>query len=469
MSGEVIGLSIIIIGFLLLIGKWIRVKSKILQKIFLPSSVIAGFIALLLGPEALGRILGELGMQPDFLSHGIFTENIINVWSEFPGLLISVIFATLFIGKKIPNIKKIWNIAGPQISYGQTVAWGQYVFGLLLAITILTPIFGISPMAGALIEIGFEGGHGTAAGLADTFEELGFAEGADLAVGLATIGVVTGVIIGIVLINFAVRRSETSVLENPTDIPEEKLSGIVEEKEREPAGKITTSPESIEPLAFHIAIVGIAVLIGQGILEGLIALEEVTWGAWADTEIMTYVPLFPLAMIGGVVVQIFLQKYDTKNLINRNLIQRVQGLALDFLIVAAVATLSLQVLGENFMPFLLLAVVGIGWNLLAFIFLAPRMIPEDWFERGIPNFGQSMGMTAAGLLLVRISDPKQRTTALEGFGYKQLMFEPVVGGGLFTAASVPLIYQFGPVPILILCSVLMLIWASVGLFHFGRK
>jgi glutamate:Na+ symporter, ESS family len=50
----------------------------------------------------------------------------------------------------------------------------------------------MNPIAGALIEIGFEGGHGTAAGLAGTFETFGFAEGADLALGLATVGLVAG-------------------------------------------------------------------------------------------------------------------------------------------------------------------------------------------------------------------------------------------------------------------------------------
>jgi ESS family glutamate:Na+ symporter len=88
-------------------------------------------------------------------------EVVLESWSTFPTLLISVIFATLFLGKRIPSLKDIWLVAGPQVSFGQTVAWGQYVFGLLLALSILTPFFGINPMAGALIEIGFEGGHGT--------------------------------------------------------------------------------------------------------------------------------------------------------------------------------------------------------------------------------------------------------------------------------------------------------------------
>lgn len=63
------------------------------------------------------------------------------------------------------------------------------------------------------------------------------------------------------------------------------------------------------------------------------------------------------------------------------LVLRVQGWSLDFLIVAALATLSLTVIGEHFGPFILLAVVGIGWNLAAFLFLACRMIPSYWFER----------------------------------------------------------------------------------------
>jgi ESS family glutamate:Na+ symporter len=113
--------------------------------------------------------------------------------------------------------------------------------------------------------------------------------------------------------------------------------------------------------------------------------------------------------------------------------------------------------------------VGIVWNLVAFLFLGPKMIPSYWFERGIGNFGQSMGMTASGLLLMRIADPANTSPAMEGFGYKQLLFEPIVGGGIFTAASVPLIFYFGPLPMLALAIIVMIFWSSIGIFYFGRK
>lgn len=466
MSAEMIGFSIILIGILLLIGNWIRVKFFFFQKYFLPSSIIGGFIALILGPEVLGKITSFQGKS---LSSGIFPQQVLDIWSTLPSILISVIFAALFLGKKIPNVKDIWLTAGPQVSFGQTVAWGQYVFGLLLTLTILTPLFGLNPMAGALIEIGFEGGHGTSAGLENTFKELGFGEGADLAIGLATIGVVSGVVFGIVLINWGVRTNKTKILKDPDDLPEEELRGVISEHERPSAGKMTTTPESIEPLALHIAVLGVAILIGKVILEGLVYLESITWGAWTNTEIITHVPLFPLAMIGGVILQMLLGKFDKFNLVNRKLILRIQGLSLDFLIVSAIATLSLTVIGENLIPFLLLALTGIVWNIAAFVFMAPRMIPENWLEHGIGDFGQSMGMTAAGLMLIRISDSKGKTKAMEAFGYKQLMFEPFVGGGLFTAASVPLIFQFGPVPVLVFCLGLMLFWLCLGIFYFGKK
>ena len=77
-------------------------------------------------------------------------------------------------------------------------------------------------------------------------------------------------------------------------------------------------------------------------------------------------------------------------------------------------------------------------------------------------------MTATGLLLARMADPDDRTLTVESFGYKQLLFEPIVGGGLFTAASLPLIFRFGPVAMLGLTAALMIAWLLVGYFAFIR-
>ena len=468
MSPEVIGFSLLLIGLGLLVAKFIRLKFGIFSKYFLPSSIIAGFLFLLVGPEVLGRFLGNFERFEN-MEYGLLTKSVVGVFSTLPGLLISFIFASLFIGKKIPSFKDIWLTAGPQVSFGQSVAWGQYVFGLLVTMAILVPVFQTNAMAGALIEIAFEGGHGTSAGLADTFRELGFSEGADLAMGLATVGVVSGVIFGVVLINWGVRRGKTNYLKDPKDFDEAQLRGVVDVEDRVATGVLTTSPQSIEPLALHLGVVGAAVILGKVILELLILLEGATWGSNGGVVIVEYLPLFPLAMLGGVIVQLLLDKFDRHHLVDRDMVNRLQGLALDFLIVSAIATLSLQVIGENLGVFLILAATGILWNVLAFVFIAPRMIPKNWFERGIGDFGQSMGMTAAGLMLIRIVDSKGDTKALEAFGYKQLLFEPFVGGGVMTALSVPLIFQFGAVPIFVFALIVMAGWMIVGFLYFGKK
>lgn len=44
--------------------------------------------------------------------------------------------------------------------------------------------------------LGFEGGHGTAAGIKATFDQLGYPEGGNLALCSATVGLISGVLLG---------------------------------------------------------------------------------------------------------------------------------------------------------------------------------------------------------------------------------------------------------------------------------
>jgi glutamate:Na+ symporter, ESS family len=461
--------ALLVIGLLLVAAKWLRVKLPIFQRLFLPASVIGGTLGLLIGPQVLGNLV-RASNGPEQLAGGLIPEAVLEVWGELPVLLISVVFAALFIGKRIPSIRTIWQVAGPQVALGQSIAWGQYVVGLTLGLLILTPVFGLPPMAGALLEIGFEGGHGTAAGLADTFEEFGFAEGTDLALGLATIGLVTGVLIGTLIVNWGVRTDRISLgadgdpVTNARAATDDDLDDL---DDRE--GVRDRAQSSTDPLSVHIGFVAIAISVGWLLLEALEAIEVASWGGDDGLELLVHLPLFPMAMLGGVLLQLVLDRTGRQELVDRKLINRLSGTALDLIIVAALATLSLDALGGNLGPFLILAGAGIAWNVGAFLLLAPRIVPEYAYERGLGDFGQSMGMTVTGLLLMRIADPPNRSGGLEAFGYKQLLFEPVVGGGLFTAASVPLIAQLGAIPVLLGTSVLMVFWVLLGIRRFGPR
>ena len=440
--GQMAG-ALIVLGLFLLAGKAIRRNVGVLQALFLPTSVVAGVLGLLLGPQVLGALLGRILGESHFLSAGLAPGWALDAWSQLPKLLISVVFASLLMGKALPSIGEIWRKSGPQVLLGYTLAFGQYALGFLVVLLVLTPFFGLDEKAGALLEIAFTGGHGTAAGLVATFEQTGFEEGRDLALGLATVGVVMGVVLGTLFINIGVRSKRILVAREETTEAAENFDINQIHRNEQPAF-LQQDDAAADPLSLHFALIGVAIAIGWLLKEGLVLFERFTWGRLMETPLMPLVPLFPLAMIGGVILQLLLTKLRIDGIINRELINRISGAALDIIIVAAMATISLEVLGSNWVAFLLLSLTAVGWSVFVFWVLTPRMIPDRWFERGLGDMGQSTGMAVTGLLLLRISDPRNRTGAIESFGYKQLLFEPLVGGGLITALSIPLTVQFGP-------------------------
>ena len=97
-----------------------------------------------------------------------------------------------------------------------------------------------------------------------------------------------------------------------------------------------------------------------------------------------------------------------------------------------------------------------------------KMFKKNWFQNSIVNMAQSMGQTATGLLFVKIADPHDKTNAMESFGYKQLLFEPFMGGGIVTAMSMPLIMLLGLPLFTAITAAICIIWIILGLTYFNR-
>ena len=436
-----------ILCLLLLAGKLLRVICPVFQKLYLPSSVIAGLLGLLfftLCPNVLDpQIRATIGKVPKFL--------------------INVIFATLFLGVVTPSVKNILKTAFPQLCLGQLLAWGQYVIGLGLGGLLFAKYFGVPPAFGNLLEIGFQGGHGTVSGMSQSFADNNWAIGSDLGYTVATAGMIVGIIIGMILINWALKKGhvknvrvfkERSILER---------RGVYDAQERPDAGRQTVFSDSIDSLAFHIAVVGISILAGYGMLKGLQQLEIIALPE-AKKRLFSSFPLFPLCMIGGVILQFILQKFRIDNLIDHRQMQRISGAALDFLVVSAVATIKLSVVLDNWLPLLILIALGTLFSVGIVIFVAPKLFKDFWFERAIADFGQATGVTATGLMLLRTVDPDARTGAAASFGYKQLIHEPFMGGGLWTALALPLVFTLGWVPVFVFSLIMFAVWSIAALF-----
>ncbi len=438
---------------LLIAGKILRMYLPLFQKLYLPSSVIAGGIGLILIALLGSKVPAE------------WTAG----WGRLPGFLINIVFAALFLGVNTPGIRKIWNISAPQLCYGQIAAWGQYVVGILVVFLILGPLFHVGPQFAALIEIGFEGGHGTVAGLSETFREFGWEQGRDLGFTVATIGMISGVVLGMWLINLAVRFGWVRNIRLFHEQSSLERKGIYPDDEQPSAGKLTVSSDSIDSLALHIAIIGLAVTIGCLIREGLALLDTVSPKAIQDLKFLRSFPLFPLCMIGGLMVQKIFRMLKMDYLIDHGLMQRLAGTSLDFLIVSAIASVQLEFVAANWKPLAILCLAGILWNVAGVLLIAPKLFTNAWFERAIAEFGLATGVTATGLLLLRTVDPDNKTVAAEAFGYKQLLHEPFMGGGIWTSLAVPLLITKGMMFVLCVSAAMILFWVLLWYFCLRPK
>ena len=449
-------LSSALVLLLIFIIAYTIAKTSILRKLYLPVALVAGIIILLIGPQVLGSANPEWGAS---------LYEFYETWSVLPGILINIVFACLFLGHPLLKFKKMWKAAGRQVVFGQTVAWGQYVVGGLVTLLILIPFFDNTPMIASLLEVSFEGGHGTVAGLTPLFNDYGFPEARDLGNGLATLSLISTLVIGLILINWAHRRGhiarERSLNPRTQDgfYHHTLIHGI-----RNKVIEFQDRHLTVRKVVRQVALIGVAVGIGFGIRALLIAFEEATWGKYG-VKVLGYVPSFSMCIFGGIIVNFICQKLKIKISMTAN--SMISTLALGVLIMTAVGTMSLEFFNDPNLAasFWILSVAGMVWILFMALYVSRKIFIRHWFQNTIVSFGQAMGMTATGLLFAQMVDPKQRTGVVEAFGYKQMMFEPLMGGGLVTAMAIPLIVLCGLPIFTLICGVIMTGWLLFG--HFG--
>ena len=397
-------LAIAALSLTLALGR--RIGSALQLRLWgIPEALVAGLLGLLLAPG------GPLPLLP---------VPVLELWADLPLVLLTLVFGSLMLSKPLPQLGSLWRPVSGQVSLALVLAFGQYVVGGLAVLLVLQPLLGVSPVMACLIEVAYEGGHGSAAAMGPSYAALGFPGGQDLGLAMATVGLLSSTLVGGLVVVLA-RRQGWLLATSPTKPAQGEGTSAA------------ASPAGPAAWAVNLALVGVAVLVGELLL---LALRAVTvplgGGVAAVTEAL---PVFPLAILGSLFVRWVLERSGRSQLASAPIQSELSTLAADLLITAATAGLNLKLLQADWLPLTVLALGGLAWNLAVVLLLAPRVLPADWFERAVIEFGQATGVAASGLLLLRMADPEDQSDALSAFSIKQLLLQPFLAGGVITVVA----------------------------------
>ncbi|MEQ3553373.1 hypothetical protein WIS52_23125 [Pseudonocardia nematodicida] len=403
--------AVAVLGLLVLAGVVLRLLVPALRRLFVPAALIGGILGAALGPYGAG----------------LFPEGLVDTWSALPGVLITVVFAPMLIGVALPSGRASYRLIAPQLFLGYMYDFLMIGLPMVLCAAVLIPVFGLDPLFGLVIEIGWPGGHGTAAGMEPVLSDLGWSDGGSLALASATAGLLFGIVGGMIMINVAARRGHIAAAAGASaDAPE-----ILSEENRPSMGRVTLNKDLVDGLAFHGTLIAVAILIGW-VLQYLVEL------------VLPGMPLFPLAMIGGGIVQAVVSRTRLGDAVDVGSLRAIQGLALDLLVVSAVASIALPAVLANIVPlmilFVLAAVIAVGF----FYWAGPRLFRENWVEMSIATFGTMTASGSVGLMLLRTVDPDFRTDAARAYALRAPFLSPFVGGGLLTAVLPLIVISYGP-------------------------
>ena len=378
-----------IASVLILVGQLLRSKIKFFQEFFMPASMIAGFLGLFLGKQFAGILPFSSGA------------------GSYSGVLIILIFTVVGVngfssGKKGAGGETVKRVLG--FTLLKNIAFfSQFAVGIALTLTVIKAMVpDINPGFGVLMASGFTGGHGTAAAVGNTFEELGWAEAKDLGMTFATVGILSGIFGGLALIKTATKKGWTAYIKDFKFISGELRTGLIQKENRKALGGESTSSVSLDGLAFQLAVV--VTIAGFGYMLNKFVLAP---------HVIKGIPDFTVAFLLALAFFMAAKKTPIYNYIDKSVTSHISGTATDYLVFFGVSQINVGVIIEYALP-LLIGIIG-GW-FCVLIVLFPfghLMSDKSWFERAIFIFGYSTGVYAIGFVLLRIVDPDNLSHTVE--------------------------------------------------------
>jgi ESS family glutamate:Na+ symporter len=384
------------VNVFLWIGWFVRERIKILQYIFMPSSVIGGILLLVCGPQVLNIVPISAAV------------------SKYPNFLIIIILTCSVLGSNLDKAR-IRSYA----DYTSTMA-GMYSVQLLCGVAIsavLSLIWeGMPPNWGIVSIYAYWAGHATAGAAAQVFEAGGYPDFMGIGMIYSSLGLVAALTIGMPLLNWGIRKGYGAFVDKPEKLPPEYFGGLMPVGKRTSIGELRTSGAGISALSFQMTLISMCIMLGYGIRVAGIRYIHPSFKEIADLV---------LGIIGAIIIWPLMRKFKVDEYVDKKTLSGISGFCLEYLIVAAVATISTTTLVAYFIPILIHALIMLVILVPLYIVTCRAFCRKEWFEKMINMFGQGVGNAATGITLLRCVDSKLESASADASGMGLTIFLPV--------------------------------------------
>ncbi len=397
------------LGALLIAGTLLRKKIPFLQKYLIPANLLGGTVALLIGMNGLGWI---------------------DLTSDRLGVYVYHLLALLFIALGLRAPKKRLGLSSVKFGLIFIASYlVQAIIGLFIAfILIYTFMPDLFAGIGLLAPLSFGMNPGIAFSIGQNWEQFGFQSGGIVGLTFAAFGFLAAYTMGIWLVRAGIRNGEAKYVNSDDGLSGDVMTGLVKNPVANSDEKITTSPESIESLTFHIGLIGFTYVLTFGFLKILEA--GLIW-IGSEQEITT---LWSFHFIAAAILAIGIRKiFDFTKVsayIDDTTMTRCSNLFMDFMIVASVAAISFAVVAVYWVPLLSISVFAILATWILIKVMTKSAFRQFRLERFAAIFGNMTGTLQSGLVLLRILDPTMKSP---------VSFNLVYGSGLALVFGFPLL------------------------------
>jgi len=381
------------ISLFLAMATFLKKYIPALNRLLIPTSIVAGFVGLILGPEVLNIVPLNTQMLETMVYH-----------------LMAIGFIALTLKSRSrqtdPNNGKTGMLI---VSTYLIQGLAGFAISLIMAAWFLPDLF---PPIGLLLPLGYGQGPGQAFSIGSQWEAIGFESGGQIGLTIATLGFLWACIGGVILLNILTRGKRQA-----PETGERKTSSISTVSDISEGGEIPLSSglDKITVQLFLIGLVYLATYLTLLLLSKWLTplgtfgqtLAQLFWGFHF---LIGTVYAILMRLIYDYLIQ---KKWSVTHYPNDYLMQRISGTAFDFMITASISAISLTVVRSYFIPVAILSTVGGLITMFYITWISKRLFQQHQLEYTVALYGMLTGTISTGMALLKEVDPQFNSNVAE--------------------------------------------------------